>query len=155
MNTGAGETLGGIAKETQHTMDKRKLQQKLVRITLTDADRLRIGKDLSEAIGRQRNTEMEFDDVKASYKAKLTAVEADVDRLSTTLSVGFEMRLENLWVRFLPKTGKKEFRLERQTEKDEPVLIEDMGPDDYALELIEAKSSATAGAAGANPEEKR
>ena len=120
-------------------MDKKKLQQKLVRITLTDADRLRIGKDLSEAIGRKRNTEMEFDDVKASYKAKLTAVEADVDRLSTTLSVGFEMRLENLWIRFLPKTGKKEFRLERQTEKDEPVLIEDMGPDDYALELIEAE----------------
>lgn len=111
----------------------------MVKLSLTDPDRLRIGRELSEALARKRNVEGEFDDVKASYKAKLTTVEADVDRLGTTLSLGFEMRMENVWIRYLPKEGKKEFRLERQTEKDEPVLVLEMEPDDFAVELIEAE----------------
>lgn len=50
---------------------QKKLVSKLVKLTLTDTDRLRIGRELSEAINRKRNVEAEFDDVKASYKAKL------------------------------------------------------------------------------------
>ncbi len=118
---------------------QKKLVSKLVKLTLTDTDRLRIGRELSEAINRKRNVEAEFDDVKSSYKAKLTAAESEIDRNSTTLSLGFEMRTEPVWVTYLPKEGKKEYRLEKHTAKDAPVAVLDMEPEDYALELIEAE----------------
>ena len=126
-------------------MDKKKLQQKLVRITLTDADRLRIGKDLSEAIGRKRNTEMEFDDAIAS-----------VDRVKWVSALRgkhgphkLDERLDTEQRSFPAPGSALDAALRRLT-----ASIADHY-DAAKAEKLNAKSSATAGAAGANPEEKR
>lgn len=110
-----------------------------IKCSFTDKERMGLGMDLSNAIGRQRNVESEFDDVKASYKAKLSAVEAEIDRLSTAITAGFEMRSVKLQVVFRPKDRKKDFYPLDSDKTGEPVLTEEMTEEDYALELIEAE----------------
>lgn len=122
-------------------MNEPRIVTKNVKIIFDDAEKLRIGGDLSRAVGEKRNIESDFDDVKASFKSKLASNEAEIDRLSTALVVGFEMRPARVWVTYRPKDRKKDFRLEGKGPETAPVLIEDMTEDDYALELIQAEEA--------------
>lgn len=122
-------------------MNEPRITTRPVKIIFDDAEKIRLGADLSRAIGNQRNIESDFDDIKASFKAKIASNEAEVDRLSTALTVGFEMRPARVWVTYRPKDRKKEFRLEGKGPEVDPVLIEDMNEDDYALELIQAEEA--------------
>lgn len=121
-----------------------KVETKSIKHTFTTDERNNIGGDLARAIANMRNTEAEFEQVKAGYKARTTECEARIDNLSTSLMNGFEMRNEKCVVVFRPKDRKKDYYLESEfTEKNgESVLLltEDMNSDDFAQELIQAES---------------
>ncbi len=117
--------------------------EKMVRHTFTLDERNEIGGNLARSIASQRGIVAEFDQVKAGYKARTTEAEARVDSLSTAIMNGFEMRVKRCRVVYKPKERKKHFYLDGE-EADEastlPVLIEDMTPDDFQADLIQAES---------------
>jgi hypothetical protein len=112
---------------------------KSVKHTFSSEERNQIGGDLARAIGGLRGIEAEFDQVKASYKAKTAEAEAKIDSLSTNLINGFEMRNKPCVVVFRPAAKKKDFYLPDDP-IDLPVLTEDMTRDDFQTELIQAES---------------
>lgn len=99
-----------------------------------------IGGELARAIAHARGMEAEFDQIKASYKAKAAAASASVEGLSTAIMNGFEMRNKRCRVVFRPKDKKKDFYPEDSKPGDLPVLTEDMTQDDFQTELIQAES---------------
>lgn len=118
-----------------------KFEIKAVRHSFTQDERNQFGGDLARTIGGLRGIEAEFDQVKASYKAKTTEAEARIDKLSTDLVNGFEMRQKRCFVIFNPKLKRKSFWLEgADASKDEPVLTEEMTREDFQADLIQAES---------------
>lgn len=122
-----------------------KTEVKQVKHTFTMEERNAIGGDLARGLAGLRGIEAEFDQVKASYKAKTTEAEARIDKLTTDMMNGFEMRQAKCVVSYRPEDRKKDFILEEDW-KDfgtdaHPVLTEDMTPADFDLELIEAESA--------------
>jgi hypothetical protein len=121
---------------------------KSVKHTFNPEERNQIGGDLARAIAGLRGTEAEFDQVKASYKAKTTEHEAKIDSLSTALMNGFELRNERCVVLYRPADRKKDYYLEKdyaQLQEGElvtipAVLIEDMTADDFQAELLQAEA---------------
>ena len=118
--------------------------------TFTTDERGTIGSDLARAIAGLRGVEAEFDQVKTSFKARTTESETRIDRLSTDLMNGFEMRNEKCVVIFRPKDRKKDYYIETEFASamangngkafPVPVLVEDMTRDDFQAELIQAES---------------
>lgn len=121
-----------------------KTEVKNIKHVFTDAEANEIGASLARAIGTLRGIETEFDQVKASYKAKTAEAESKIDALSTSRVNGFEFRNEKCVVVFRPKQREKDFYLEAEfTEKDGKapiILTEQMTHEDYALELFQAES---------------
>jgi len=115
-------------------------EMRLVRHDLTPQERQNAGSDLAREIGKTRGVEQEFDQVKASYKARATECETRIDSLSTLLMNGFEMRQKACRVEFRPKDGKKDYFLPDHTDGDPPVLTEDMTAEDFQQDLIQAES---------------
>lgn len=121
-----------------------RIVEKMVRHTFTDAERHDLGATLARSIGERRVLEAECDQVKASYKARLSEVEAKVESVATDLSNGFDYRNKPCVVLFKPKDRKKFFipreDFERDGEEAEPAVVEEMTQDDYQADLIEAES---------------
>lgn len=117
-----------------------KTETKTVRHDFTPDERNEIGSDLARAIATARDVESEFDNVKASYKAKLTSAEARIGSLSTSLMNGFELRATKCRVVYRPKDRKKDFFKVDGPEDAAPVLTEDMEAEDYAQDLIQAEA---------------
>lgn len=126
-----------------------KIEIKNIKHTFTSDERNDLGGQLARSIGGLRGIEAEFDQVKASYKAKVTEAEAKIDNLSTGLVNGFEMRNERCRVNFRPKDREKDYVLESDFEKYTAgklggaltvVLTEPMAKDDYQAELVLAES---------------
>ena len=101
-----------------------------------------------------RGVEAEFDQVKASFKARTAECEARIDSLSTGLINGFDMRPERCVVVFRPADRKKDFYLEADYKANTdglglvpapsaklPALIEDMTWDDFQADLLQAESA--------------
>lgn len=127
-----------------------KFETKHVKHTFSLDERNTIGGDLARAIATLRGTEAEFEQVKASYKAKVTENESRIESLSTSLMNGFEMRNKRCLVVFRPAEKKKDFfPLTDEEVKSpdvaivgrEPVLTEDMTPGDFQTELVQAESA--------------
>ncbi len=121
-----------------------KIEKKQIKHTFTEPERNTIGGDLARSIAGLRGVEAEFDQVKASYKAKTTEAEAKIDNLSTSLMNGFEMRNLPCVVQFRPKDRKKDYYLEtlwNERNGETPiVLTEDMTAQDFEQDLIQAES---------------
>jgi hypothetical protein len=120
---------------------------KNVKHTFTNDELNQIGADLARSIGQLRGIEAELDQVKASFKAKVTECEARINSLSTDRVNGFDMRNERCIVLFRPNDRKKDFFLESDAAMlDEahhgltPMLIEDMTREDFQFELLQAES---------------
>jgi hypothetical protein len=125
-------------------MDTPKVEVKNIKHVFSDPERNQFGGDLARAVAEARSVEVEFDQVKASYKARTTEAEAKIDRLSTNLMNGFEMRNEKCVVIYRPREGKKDFHLESDFNENNGssvvVLTEDMTQADYELELFQAEA---------------
>lgn len=120
--------------------EPQKLEIKNVKHTFTDTERNGLGSDLARCIGGLRGIEGEFDQVKASFKAKITESEARIDNLSTSLVNGFEMRNKKCRVVFRPKDRLKDYFLEESKNGDPPVVTEEMTRDDFQADLLMAES---------------
>ncbi len=127
-----------------HMTTEPTIETKQIKHTFTEPERNTIGGDLARSIAGLRGVEAEFDQVKASYKAKTTEAEAKIDNLSTSLMNGFEMRMAKCVVVFRPKDRKKDFFLETewlQRNGDTPIILtEDMTAKDFEQELIQAEA---------------
>jgi hypothetical protein len=127
-----------------------KIETKAVKHKFTVEELNVIGGDLAQAFGSLRSLEAEFDQVKASYKAKQTEAEAKIDSLSMSRMNGFEIRNERCEVVLYPKERKKHFYLasamedyrkaDGGMERPVPVLTEDMTAADFEQDLIRAES---------------
>ena len=89
-----------------------KIEVKNVKHEFTQDERNQIGGDLARSIGEMRGIEGEFDQVKASFKARITEKESRIDALSTNLVNGFDYRNERCVVLFNRQEGKKYYYLE-------------------------------------------
>lgn len=117
-----------------------KLETKVIRHDFTPTERNTIGSDLARAIAGLRGTQAEFDQVKASYKARTTEAEARIDSLSTSLMNGFDMRETRCRVAYSPKERLKFYFREQDPVDAEPVMTEEMTAEDFQAELIQAES---------------
>lgn len=117
-----------------------KIEVKPIRHAFTSEERNQLGSDLARQIGTLRGVDAEFDQVKASYKAKQTEAEAKIDSLSTALMNGFEIRPTRVRVEYRPKERRKAYFLEEAPADSEPVLVEDMTNDDFQADLLQAES---------------
>lgn len=132
-----------------------KTETKNIKHTFTHEEREQLGGDLARAFGALRGVESEFDQVKASYKSKVAEAEARIDRISTNITNGFELRDAPCVVTFRPVDKEKDYWLEEDAKLIPngvaiadglkaigklPMLTEKMTPDDFQQELIEAES---------------
>lgn len=128
-------------KPQENGKGQAKIEIKSVKHVFTADERNRFGDDLARTIANLRGIEGELEQVKASFKSKITEAQARIDRLSTDLCGGFEMRDQRCQVRYFPKDRRKRYWLESANpDKDVPVLEEDMSKDDYQTELLNAES---------------
>ena len=121
-----------------------KIEVKTIKHTFDQDERNQIGGDLARGIANLRGIDTEFDQVKASYKAKLTEAEAKMDKLSTDLMNGFEMRDRRCVVVYRPRDRKKDYIAEEDWDdfgaEALPALTEDMSQSDFQAELLQAES---------------
>src|SRR5262245_48383874 len=117
-----------------------KIETKFIKHTFTPDERAQLSNDLVVALATRTTTEKEFENVKATWKAKVTESEARVDTVAATLRAGFEMRQTRCRVTYRPKDRKKDYFLEAQQD-GEPVLIEEMTEADFQADLLAAESA--------------
>lgn len=123
------------------------LIRRSVKHVFTPEERNTYNGELLNALEACSNAQLEFDSIKATYKAKITEAEAKIGTLATTLRAGWEMRVKDVEVRFRPADKKKDFYLPGVEAKDgKPGLAEvflfteDMTSEDFAQDLIRAES---------------
>lgn len=109
-----------------------------VKHTFTDVERATLNTDLVNALGEVDTANADFDSVKASCKAKIEEAECRVSTLAAMLRAGFEMRLKECTVTFIPKEKKKLIALQ---ETGELVATEEMTAEDFQSELTLAESA--------------
>ncbi len=125
---------------------KPKIEVKSVKHDFTTDEHRQLGGELARSLATLRGIEKEFDQVKSSYKSKTTEAEARIDKTSTDITNGFEMRNERCLVVLDLKESKKHYYLESALVKGEipkglePVITEPLTDADRQAELIEAES---------------
>jgi len=136
------------AKETKPSNGETappKVEVMTIKHEFDSSERQQIGGDLARTIGSLRGIQSEFDQVKASYKAKITEAESNMNRLSTDLVNGFEMREQRCVVVFRPRDRKKDFIAEEDWndfgKEALPALTEDMTQADFQTDLLQAEST--------------
>lgn len=121
-----------------------KSEVKNIKHVFTHEEREALGGDLARSFGTLRGIEAEFDQVKASYKSKTAEAEARIDRISTSITNGFEMRDVPCFVVYRPKDKEKDYYLSELIAASPngffPALTEKMTADDFQQELIQAES---------------
>lgn len=126
------------------TTDTNKLKtiSKHLRHDYTPTEKAELGISLAQLFAESRGIEAEFSQVKDSYKSKLSEKAASVEKISTDMVNGFDMRNQSCVVVLRPKDRKKDYYLEEgfnEKAPGKPVLIEEMTPNDFQQELIEAE----------------
>lgn len=136
METNTQTQTGGQA------VSKHKVDVKSVKHVFTRDERDNLNSDLLNALSNRDTTEADFENIKQTWKAKLTEAEARIGTLAATLRTGFEMRQQRCVVIYRTKERKKDFYLEADFQAlkstdtlPTPVLIEDMTEADFQTEL--------------------
>lgn len=143
-----------LQEKLTHPMNPPKIETKSVKHVFTPPERESIGSQLAGTVGSLRGINAEFDQIKASFKARLAEAEARIDFLSTSLVNGFDMRNERCIVLYRPADRKKDYYLESTAAElakafengtlpqvdATTVLTEDMTREDFQSELIQAES---------------
>lgn len=119
---------------------KPRIESKQVRHDYTERELAEMGGELSRAVATSRGLEAEFDQVKQSYKAKLTEAATRIDSISTALMNRWEFRMEKCRVVLRPKDRKKDFFLADAPADAAPIATEDMTNADFELDLIAAEA---------------
>lgn len=121
---------------------------RILRVNFTDAERLELGKQLAEVHNNTAQVNSDFDRVKAEFKSKLTALEAQSVDLAAKVSTGYSMKdVKCVWEMDQPKAGKKTLsRLD--TPKPEVIETTDMTEADKQGELGLSAEDLKAGVEG-------
>lgn len=126
--------------------------KKSVRHVFTPAEIAGLNVDFRQAFANLRSVEAEFDNVRASYKAKVTEAEARMATLDATLQAGCEQRDKECVVIFDVPNAKKHFHIaetylvgnitgQPAENNPLPVLTENMTPADFEQDLLRAESA--------------
>jgi hypothetical protein len=115
-----------------------KIEVKTIKHVFTQPEKEQLHGDLLMALSTKETTEDDFENVKATWKAKLTESEARIGTLAATLRAGFEMRQTRCAVVYRAKERKKDYFLDGNRET--PVLTEEMTDADFQAELLAAES---------------
>lgn len=128
---------------------KKNETERILRVNYTDPERLELGKQLAEVHNNLSQTNSDFDRVKAEFKSKISAHEAQIIDLSNKVSTGYRMvPVKCLWEMDKPKRGMKRLlRLDIEEAKDAVVEVTDMTDADKQADLPLAEDS-KAGIAG-------
>jgi len=122
-----------------------KIENKTVKYTFSHNEREQLGGELARSFGALRGIEAEFDQVKASYKSRTAEAEAKIDRISTNITNGFDMRDVDCFVAYRASDKEKDYYLLEEAaiagDRTNVVLTERMTADDFQQELIEAESA--------------
>lgn len=119
-----------------------------LRVIYTDAERLELGSKLAEAHNDLSQVNADFDGVKAEFKAKTTAHEAQIVDLSNKVSCGYRMEpVKCRWVMDQPKPGLKEL-LRLDITPNVVVEGEEMSEHDKQAEMTLEEQAPLAGIAG-------
>lgn len=117
---------------------KPQIEVKLIKHTFSPAECDDLGMTMARAHSALVDINGEFDQIKSSFKARITEQESIGSRAAVARLTGFEMRNARCRVVFRPKDGQKDYYLEFAGPKDAPVLTEPMtGPDMQANLLPE------------------
>lgn len=97
--------------------------------------------DFGNAYDAAGVVEAEFDQIKSAYKAKLQEAESHMITIRARINAGFEFQDTEVQVVFRPADKKKDFYLlAGPIEEQAPVATEDMTPQDFQQDLIQAES---------------
>jgi hypothetical protein len=126
-----------------------KTATKTIKHTFTHEEREQLGSDLARAFGGLRGIESELDSIKASYKSKTAEAEAKIDRVSTNITNGFEMREAQCFVVYRPKDKEIDYYVREGDAQDAgtkraqfpPDLTERMTQEDFQLALPEVEGT--------------
>jgi hypothetical protein len=123
-------------------MKKPKTIPRSIKHTFTAEERDVLSHDLVNALDQKTSTEMEFDAIKSSFKARIAESESRVNTIAANIRAGFEMRVVDCVVVFRREEGEKDFHLAADwgTVNERPVLTEKMTEDDYQQELFDAEA---------------
>lgn len=118
------------------------LVKRQVKHTFDPAEIAQLNVEFGQAYDALQTIEAEFASVKASYKAKLEEAGSRMVTLRATINAGFDLRLTELEVIFRPSDKKKDFFTipKSDAEPSALVLSEDMSPEDFQQDLIQAES---------------
>lgn len=107
--------------------------KRYLRHNFSDADRAEIAKELASANLQKKRVEDEKKSVNSDFKSRLDRLDADINKLSQSLSSDFEMRNVECEVYYdLPEKGLK---MIVNGETHETVSVEKMDPDEMQMPL--------------------
>lgn len=110
-----------------------KLIKRYLRHDFSDADRAELAKELASANLRKKRVEDEKKSVNSDFKSRIDRLDADINKLSQSLSSDFEMRNVECEVYYdLPEKGLKTIV---NGETHETVSVEKMEPDEMQMPL--------------------
>lgn len=116
-----------------------KIETKTVKHVFNQLEVQQLQVDLLNALATKDTTDDDFENVKATWKAKVTEAEARIGTLAATLRAGFDMRNARCIVVYRPKERRKDYF--RETGGDgTPILTEDMTDADFQADLLAAES---------------
>lgn len=125
-----------LAKAEVDALESPKIKRQ-VKHMFTREERETMNVDLLNALGSKDAAESDFENVKATYKAKIAQAEAIVNTLVSNLRAGFELRPKECVADFRTKDRKKDIYV---CETGELIATEDMTADDYQQDLFQAES---------------
>lgn len=120
-------------KKSKYTGKPDKVIKRYLRHDFSDADRAEIAKDLANANLQKKRVEDEKKSVNSDFKSRIDRLDADINKLSQSLTSDFEMRNVECEVYFdSPQKGLKTV-INRET--GEVVSVEKMEPEDCQMPL--------------------
>ncbi len=117
-----------------------KIETKNIRHNFTPEEIAQLNVDFRQAFENLKAIDVEFDNVKALWKAKVTEAESRMETINCTLNAGFKLVDRRCRVKFDVPNRKKLYFLEDAPEDVDPVLVEEMTTVDFQAELILAES---------------
>lgn len=110
-----------------------KLIKRYLRHDFSDADRAELAKELASANLRKKRVEDEKKSVNSDFKSRIDRLDADINKLSQSLSSDFEMR--NVECEVYYDAPEKGLKTVINCETREVVAVEKMDPDEMQMPL--------------------
>lgn len=113
-----------------------------LRYNYSEAERLDLGKALAEALNKHASTEADLDRIKSDFKARLSSIDTEINKLKEGVFSGYELReYVCFWKYDHPTPGRKS--LFRKEPPQEFVCDEEMTEADRQTVMTEIEAQTT------------